>query len=241
METKLHFGIFIFLVNFIRYIFIAGLFFGLFYVVLRNSTKFRKLQSRFPKWKDYRREFLASTLSCVVFGVVGWLAYKTPFYEFSLAYSNLHDYPIWYFWLSIALMIVLHDTYFYWTHRLIHHKSIFKYIHGLHHQSFNPTPWAAFAFNLPEAIINGLFQFLLMLLIPSHFYAVAIFYLISLIINVYGHLGYEILPANIENHWLGRWINTSTAHNFHHHYSKGNFGFYFTFWDRLMGTYLTKA
>jgi sterol desaturase/sphingolipid hydroxylase (fatty acid hydroxylase superfamily) len=31
-------------------------------------------------------------------------------------------------------------------------------------------------------------------------------------------------------------MNTSVAHNMHHRYFKGNYGLYFTIWDRLMGT-----
>jgi Delta7-sterol 5-desaturase len=75
-----------------------------------------------------------------------------------------------------------------------------------------------------------------MLIIPTHFYAVGVFYFISMVVNVYGHLGYEIYPKSIRNHWVGRWINTSTSHNYHHHFGKGNYGFYFTFWDKFMGT-----
>ena len=35
---------------------------------------------------------------------------------------------------------------------------------------------------------------------------------------------------------VGKWINTSVNHNLHHQYFKGNYGLYFTFWDRMMGT-----
>ncbi len=31
-------------------------------------------------------------------------------------------------------------------------------------------------------------------------------------------------------------MNTSVAHNMHHKYFKGNYGLYFTIWDRFMGT-----
>lgn len=240
METQLPFGIFIFLVNFLRYLFVAGIAFFVFYFVFKNSTSFQKLQARFPKSSDYLREIGSSFISCVIFGVVGYIAYKTPFYQFSLAYNHIGDYPIWYFWLSILLMILLHDAYFYWTHRLIHHKTLFKNFHALHHKSYNPSPWAAFAFDPMEAVINGCFQFIMMLLIPAHFNAVAIFYLVSMVVNVYGHLGYEIYPKWFREHWLGQWVNTSTAHNYHHHYGKGNYGFYFTFWDKLMGTEQSK-
>ncbi|MCU0470715.1 MAG: sterol desaturase family protein [Arcicella sp.] len=238
METILPSGILIFLITLLRYLFIAGLAFFIFYYAFKNS--FQKIQARFPKVTDYQREIGYSVLSCVIFGVVGYIAYQTPFYQFSLAYSHIHDYPIWYFWVSILLMILLHDAYFYWTHRLIHHKLLFKYFHALHHKSHNPSPWAAFAFDPLEAVINGCFQFVMMMVIPAHFNAVAIFYLISMIVNVYGHLGYEIYPQWFLKHRLGKWLNTSTAHNYHHHFGKGNYGFYFTFWDKWMGTERTE-
>ena len=31
-------------------------------------------------------------------------------------------------------------------------------------------------------------------------------------------------------------MNTSVSHNLHHQYFKGNYGLYFTIWDRMMGT-----
>ena len=234
--TTLPIGIFVSLVTFLRYLVIAGLAFLVFYYFLKDSKFFRKLQTRFPKRSDYVREIGFSALSCVIFGLIGYIGYATPFYQYSQAYSNLNDYPIWYFGVSIVLMIFLHDAYFYWTHRLIHHKSLFKNFHALHHKSHNPSPWAAFAFDPLEALINACFQLVIMVIIPTHFYAIGIFYLISMLVNVYGHLGYEIYPKTIHTHWLGRWINTSTAHNLHHHQGKGNYGFYFTFWDKMMGT-----
>ena len=63
-----------------------------------------------------------------------------------------------------------------------------------------------------------------------------VFFVISLLYNVYGHLGFELYPAGWNRHWLGRWMNTSVAHNQHHHHFKGNYGLYFMFWDRWMGT-----
>lgn len=71
---------------------------------------------------------------------------------------------------------------------------------------------------------------------PFHPLALLVFFLFSFAYNVLGHLGYEVFPEGMNKHWLGRWINTSTNHNMHHKYSRGNYGFYFTFWDNLMGT-----
>ena len=73
-------------------------------------------------------------------------------------------------------------------------------------------------------------------IIPLHPTALLIFHTISTAINVYGHLGYELYPSGWAQHPLGRWINTSVAHNAHHDQARYNYGFYFLFWDRWMGT-----
>jgi len=35
---------------------------------------------------------------------------------------------------------------------------------------------------------------------------------------------------------VGKWVNTSTNHNQHHQYFKGNYGLYTLIWDRVFGT-----
>jgi sterol desaturase/sphingolipid hydroxylase (fatty acid hydroxylase superfamily) len=35
--------------------------------------------------------------------------------------------------------------------------------------------------------------------------------------------------------WLG-WNNTTTGHDLHHELGRYNYGFYFRWWDKLMGT-----
>ena len=54
--------------------------------------------------------------------------------------------------------------------------------------------------------------------------------------NVYGHLGYELFPKAFNMHPIGRWLNTSVNHNQHHKKFTGNYGLYFLFWDRWLGT-----
>jgi sterol desaturase/sphingolipid hydroxylase (fatty acid hydroxylase superfamily) len=55
-------------------------------------------------------------------------------------------------------------------------------------------------------------------------------------INVYGHLGYEIAPKWFRNSIFFEFINSSVYHNLHHSKFKGNYGLYFRFWDKIMGT-----
>jgi sterol desaturase/sphingolipid hydroxylase (fatty acid hydroxylase superfamily) len=133
-------------------------------------------------------------------------------------------------------MFLMHDTYFYWTHRLMHHPRLFRYFHLVHHQSTNPSPWAAYAFHPLEAIVEvGIFVVFLFT-IPIHTTHIVLFFLLSIIYNVYGHLGWELYPKGFNTSLIGRWINTSVSHNQHHKYFKGNYGLYFLFWDRWMNT-----
>ena len=59
-----------------------------------------------------------------------------------------------YFIFSTFLLMMIHDIYFYLTHRAMHNKKIYSVIHSIHHKSNNPTPWAAFSFHPIEAIIQ---------------------------------------------------------------------------------------
>ena len=109
-------------------------------------------------------------------------------------------------------------------------------MHKVHHQSHNPTPWAAFAFHPLEALIEIAIVPLAILIIPFHPIVILLFSTWSIIWNVIGHAGYELFPFWFVRHPFFRWFNTATHHNMHHLKSNGNFGLYFNIWDRLMGT-----
>jgi len=53
---------------------------------------------------------------------------------------------------------------------------------------------------------------------------------------VMGHCGFELFPSWFMRSRLGWFMNTITHHGQHHEKFVTNFGLYFNFWDRLMGT-----
>jgi len=220
-----------------RYFVIAGIAFILFYVLLKKRIVYKKIQPRFPKFKDYAREIGYSFITISIFALVPVLIVQNPVIAPHTTYYTHIDKHGWlYFLLAFPLMFIMHDTYFYWAHRLMHHKKLFKIFHLIHHESTNPSPWAAYAFHPFEAIVEaGIFPVFLFT-IPIHSLHLLIFFFLMIVYNVYGHLGYELYPKGFNRHWLGKWINTSINHNQHHQYFNGNYGLYFTFWDRVMGT-----
>ena len=225
-----------FAINLVRYLIFAGIPFLAFYVLFPDQVAKLKIQSRLAKRRDFIREFLHSVKTMAIFVAVGLLLLKTPFCEYTRYYRDLYAYAWWWIPLSVLLSLIIHDTYFYWLHRIIHHPKLFKTFHRLHHQSVAPSPLASYSFNFLEGALEALVLVPILLLVPVHPLSLLIFVTLSFAINVYGHLGYEVAPRWLRHTFLFEMLNTSVHHNLHHSRFKGNYGLYFRFWDRLMGT-----
>ncbi len=220
-----------------RYFIVAGIFFLLFYVLFKNKLTYKKIQSKLPKATDYFREIAYSVITICIFAFVPLSILHIPVISKTTTfYTKIHQHGWLYFFLAFPLLFIIHDTYFYWMHRLMHHKKLFKTFHLVHHKSTNPSPWAAYSFHPLEAIVEAGVFVVFLYTIPVHSLHLVIFFFLMIVYNVYGHLGYELYPKGFNKHWLGKWINTSISHNQHHQYFKGNYGLYFTFLDRVMGT-----
>lgn len=233
-EIAIIFKIFIALT--IRYFVIAGIPFLIFYKILTSKFIKRKIQEQKASKKDFWREIINSMLTNLVFLASALLLLLTPLKTYTKIYENIHDFPLWYLPISLVLALIVHDTYFYWMHRTLHTKFLYKHFHKTHHLSTNPSPWAAFSFHLGEAVFESLIIFIIVFLIPIHPSMIIAFTLASLTINVYGHLGFEIMPKWFRKRWSFQIFNTSVHHNMHHQYFEKNYGLYFRFWDRIMGT-----
>lgn len=233
MEPRYYF---LLLIIFLRYAIIAGLAFLVFYKLWKSRWVKEKIQQSFPRNKDYLREIGYSLLSVFIFWSVALSTLSPAIRPHTRYYLEIADYGWAYFAFSILLMLIVHDAYFYWMHRVIHHPKLFKTFHKVHHQSTNPSPWAALSFQPTEAILEAAVIYLIVFSFPVHRLAIMSWLILMMIYNVYGHLGYELYPKNFQRNWLGKWLNTSVNHNQHHKHLKGNYGLYFLWWDRLFGT-----
>lgn len=183
-----------------------------------------------------RRELFYSFITVLVFGCVNATLFGFGLIHQSLLYYRVASYPLWWLWVSIPIMLILNDTLFYWIHRAMHHRVLFSAVHWVHHQSVHPTAFAAYSFHPNEALIEALIVTAIVYIIPVHPTAFLIFQTVSTAYNVYGHCGREFYPAATASHWIGRWLNTSTAHAVHHSKGHYNYGLNFMFWDRWMKT-----
>lgn len=222
--------------NALRYLLFAGVAWLLGHVLFARRWRHRKIVPRLPARADQWREFRWSMLTLLVFGVVGTLTLLAARHGWTRVYWRIDDRGWGWFAASIAIAILLHDTWFYWTHRAMHHPRLFVPFHRLHHRSTNPSPWAAYAFSPLEALVQAAIFPLVVALVPIHLLAFFVFMLWQLAFNVLGHQGYEFHPRRLMDTPLRCLLNTPTNHAMHHESPRGNYGLYFNVWDRLMGT-----
>jgi Delta7-sterol 5-desaturase len=238
MEAKNFFDIWpgIFLVDLFRYLITAGIAFLVFWVFGRNYWRHLFIQKVFPGNKSLIREFAYSMSTVLIFSLIGFCIYLSVEAGYTNIYRHANEYGLFYLFISFPLTVIFHDFYFYWTHRFMHLKRVFKYVHRVHHESTNPSPWAAYAFHPWEAIIQALVFPIMLFTIPLHPLVITMFLVYMIVRNVVGHLGFEIFPKGwTRNKWLN-WTTAVTHHNIHHKKFHTNFGLYFSWWDRWMKT-----
>lgn len=220
----------------LRYIVFAGIPFFVFYVLFKKQLFRFKIQPKFPEFKHIQREVLYSLSSMVIFTTVGTSVFFLQQNGYTKIYTDMNVHSIGYFIFSVIAFIVIHDAYFYWSHRAMHHKKIYPYVHLIHHKSINPTPWAVFSFHPLEALAQVAILPVMVFVMPLHPLAIFAWGIYQLLLNVGGHVGFELFRSGFTKRFYSKWHNTSTHHNLHHKYVNYNYSLYFNVWDRLMGT-----
>lgn len=219
-----------------RYFVAAGIMAVILWLFRDAGLASRKIQTLCATSNDIRREVAASVRTATIFSIIGFGLHMAASRGWITLYPDFRQRGVGYLFVTLALMIVAHDAYFYWTHRLMHHRRLFRWFHLTHHKSHVPTPWAAYAFAVPEAFVQGAFVPSFSALVPMHEIALLAFVTFQIVRNVMGHAGVEVHPAGmLGSPWLC-WNNATTHHDLHHQTGRYNFGLYFRWWDRLMGT-----
>jgi sterol desaturase/sphingolipid hydroxylase (fatty acid hydroxylase superfamily) len=168
-------------------------------------------------------------------GVPIWTAYEV----FGLwCYANGYglwgtfaEYPIW-FIVFAFVMPIYHELHFYCVHRLIHVPILYKYIHSVHHNSVNPSPWSSLSMHPIEHLLYWS-DSLIHLIVPSH----PLLFLYNLQITgtgaVVGHIGFDKMEVG-----EGAAVNTHAfAHYLHHKHFEVNYADGATGIDKLFGTW----
>ena len=187
--------------------------------------------------RQIRREIGWSLASAAIYGVpAGVLAWGWQQNGWTRLYTGWSDYPLWYLPLSVLIYLAAHDTWFYWTHRLMHRPRPFRAAHAVHHASRPPTAWAAMSFHPLEALTGAVVIPALVLLVPIHVAMLGVVLTVMTVMGITNHMGWEMFPRRLVHSRVGNWLITASHHQRHHDEYRCNYGLYFRFWDRLCHT-----
>lgn len=151
-------------------------------------------------------------------------------------------YPsLWTHVWQVAVGYLGFDLMFYFSHRLMHHKMLYKHCHKMHHQFHTPIGTACAWEHIIETIVQ-LLQYYLPIGFAGymnrhngglHISTLFFHHCFRWIETVDSHSGYELpfSPFNL----LWPIFGGSRMHDYHHREFNGNYGSSFI-WDRLFGT-----
>ncbi len=219
-----------------RYLLVAGTFYLFFYGWNPQRWASRKINPKPHPPGQYRKEIIWSLVTSLIFGLTGAvmaLGWQKGIFKI---YEDINHFGLWYLPVSILIAMLLQETYYYWLHRLMHHKQLYRIVHRVHHDSHIASPWTSFSFHPLEALLQAIIFPVILLFLPMHPAAIVVYLTIMTITSAINHLDVEIYPAGFEKHPVGKWMIGATHHSLHHKQFRYNYGLYFTCWDKWMKT-----
>jgi sterol desaturase/sphingolipid hydroxylase (fatty acid hydroxylase superfamily) len=197
-----------------------------YYVKRKQGTRF-KFNGKFPAdnpsdvfW--FKSQNLDNFIRTYISGIPMWtLVEVLMLWCFANGWApwvNFADHP---YYLAFILLLtpVIHEVHFFIIHRAIHWPPLYKYIHSVHHNSINPSPWSSLSMHPVETFIYHSMA-LWHLVLPSN----PIIGLFQLHMAGYGavngHIGFDKLEltegAALDSH--------AYLHYLHHKYFEVNYG-----------------
>lgn len=143
-------------------------------------------------------------------------------------------------WLEIALFIMLFDLIIYGQHRLFHAVPFLWRLHRVHHTDEDYDLTTGNRFHPLSILLSALIKLMLIVTLGASALAVLLAEIILNLMSMFNHSNVRLPRA--ADRILRVVIVTPDMHRIHHARDKiehnRNFGFNFSFWDRMLGTYL---
>lgn len=118
----------------------------------------------------------------------------------------------------VLLVPVIHELHFFVIHRAIHWGPLYRWVHSVHHNSVNPSPWSSLSMHPVEAAAYfGVALWVLVL--PSHPFVAVYFFTVAGFGAVVGHIGFDRLELG-EHHAPA---SHAYAHYLHHRHFEVNY------------------
>ncbi|MES2541561.1 MAG: sterol desaturase family protein [Pseudomonadota bacterium] len=135
--------------------------------------------------------------------------------------------------IALGLLVpLIHEAHFFCIHWLIHQGPLYKWVHSVHHNSVNPSPWSSLSMHPVEHLLYWS-DVLIHLVLPSHPLLVMYHLQVTGTGAVVGHIGFDKIETGkdsaIDSH--------AYAHYLHHKHFEVNYADGLVPFDRLAGTW----
>jgi sterol desaturase/sphingolipid hydroxylase (fatty acid hydroxylase superfamily) len=197
-----------------------------YYIKRKQGTRF-KFNAKFPGEQPsdvfwFKSQNLDNFLRSFFFSIPLWTLVEVVmlwlFANGSAPWLSWADNP---YWLAFMVFIspAIHEVHFFAIHRLIHTPILYKWIHSVHHNSINPSPWSSLSMHPVEGFLYHAVAWW-HLIIPSN-PIVALFQLhLAGYGAINGHIGFDKLEITDET----ALDSHAYAHYLHHKYFEVNYG-----------------
>ena len=229
----------LYLVNAIAVLLFYGAFELHLYVLRRQERRF-KYNGKFPAEQKspafwFQNQNFDNILRTFLSGVTIWTLVEAVMLW---AYASGHapwltfaDHP-WMLALVALFVPIIHEIHFYAIHRLIHTPFLYRWVHSVHHNSVNPSPWSSLSMHPVEHLLYFSTAFY-HLILPSN--PVIMLYQLHYagFGAIPGHVGFDKIEVGSE----GLVDSHAYAHYLHHKYFEVNYGDAQVPLDKWFGTW----
>jgi sterol desaturase/sphingolipid hydroxylase (fatty acid hydroxylase superfamily) len=118
----------------------------------------------------------------------------------------------------VLLVPLVQEVHFFFIHRAIHWGPLYRWVHSVHHNSVNPSPWSSMSMHPVESFVYFGVMFWTLVFLPHPFLVVYLFTLAGFGAIV-GHIGFERLELGEERAQESH----AYAHYLHHKYFEVNY------------------
>ena len=209
---------------------------GLFYLMIDNIsinkynifTKYKIQNNKYPL--NNNNYLLYDTIKLVLFNQI----IINPIIIYIIYINNIGilDRPLpstYYIFYDLFKSLLIVEFVFYYIHRLLHTKYLYKHIHYIHHIYNTPIAIGAIYAHPVEYIFGNILPVILgPLILQSHVITFLLFQLFAIINTINSHSGYNI-PL----------LFNPIDHDIHHLKYKYNFGI-LNILDKFHNTYYNK-
>lgn len=156
--------------------------------------------------------------------------------EHQIGLLNILDWPAW---LEVAIAIIVLDFAIWFQHLVAHKVPLLWRLHQVHHADPDIDVTTAIRFHPVEIGASMLWKIICVLALGASVGAVVLFEILLNACAMFSHANIR-LPLALDR-VLRLVIVTPDMHRVHHsvarHEHDSNYGFNFSIWDRLFGTY----